>query len=202
MENEPLIIGVCHKAIQLTPKQLRKYSLRLEQIFENAKGKRRLFVEMAPHILESYKIGISSRNNAWNDGFFYRKMGNFIVENTEPFEVVVAAALKNGWKLIPLVSMSHIWRLERIQQPLASELNAAYNEMEKEAAAIVRKAKADQRDVIVMHPNHISGFLSHSKFSPRSVVFVSRPSRNMLPKPKSRLKRPSKIRQIRHKPKM
>ncbi len=136
---------------------------RLKRIFERAskeKKRRTLFIELDQELIERFtskEIGCQ-----------------------EAFHVAVNLAKGYGWKIVALDKRR---ATENLQWPLAPKLSKdellkrkhGYNLREKSWARKIRLQRAGENDFVVMHPNHVRGFLIESGIKGKKVVWIDRP---------------------------
>lgn len=105
----------------------------------------------------------------------------------EPFRWSVITARARGWRIIPLDRTdfrkmlfdqlsSEMWIPKRMGDS-SLEKYILYNLREKYWARVLERNNASSNDLVVMHPNHIRGFLIESHIPGRNVQWISRPDR-------------------------
>lgn len=144
MQQGPTLIGLQHLDFTLTSKLLSDASDKIVDFLAKAKmrkKKRTIFIEMRSEQLNNYieralskRLGFSKLN---------------------PFGITIAWALKNGWKVVPLdrfnvQALSHLAPPEYLNKNVRERLWA-------NKIAFGRTPKVF--DIIIMHPNHIWGFV-------------------------------------------
>jgi len=136
---------------------------KLEAFFEKAAVEaknRRLFVELDSELLNDYL----KKEIDFRDGFYK----------------AVRLAKKHGWKVVPLDKTSVV---EQFQSPLMLPLRKdflrrrylGYNVRERSWARKLKELKAGGSDFVVMHPNHVQGFLIETGIKGKNVVWIDRP---------------------------
>jgi len=214
---EPIVIAVKHISLLYTPwsigekaelhaarKELAKYLAKLARI----RAKRTLYIEGSQktveidlanreeqkEIVKRHLEAIKHPNIIYR--LNYQKPGEFY-PLPEPFQIAVLAAKRYGWEIKPLDSN------KRSDELIANIINkdnyltltyyAKLNLRERRWA--IKTKKASENDIIVMYPDHVSGFLQHSGISPKRVVWISKETRE------ARELRPSpeKVRRVREK---
>ena len=208
---EPIVIAVKHISLLYTPwsigekaelhaarKELAKYLAKLARI----RAKRTLYIEGSQKTVE---IDLANREEQKEivrkylrtpfRRSYHHPEGFYPVP--EPFQIAVLAAKRYGWEIKPLDSN------KRSDELIANIINkdnyltltyyAKLNLRERRWA--IKTKKASENDIIVMYPDHVSGFLQHSGISPKRVVWISKETRE------ARELRPSpeKVRRVREK---
>ncbi len=93
----------------------------------------------------------------------------------EPFEVAILAAKKHGWEIKPLDSKEITGKLTKGGCNDIESRYVGYDIRERKWA--IKTRRAGENDIIVMHPNHVSGFLKMSGINLKKVAWISKPRR-------------------------
>lgn len=181
MKKAPLLLAAYHPRKEVLDEfefnnKLKAGEKKIAEIFGRLaaeKKKRTLFVEMEAH-------GISRRDP--ESAFFDPVEGIF----SDPFTLAVQEAKKHGWRIEPLEQKetSEAERIARLRigykpegKALLEWRYAHFNCREKAWAGLIAK-KATEDDIVLIHPNHVKGFLTHSNLPREKVVWVHRPLPN------------------------
>lgn len=104
----------------------------------------------------------------------------------EPFAEAVRVAYSKGYKIVGLMSPSVTRFIDKVK-PLYRHFPSRRKEllkvtsyvnknlMEPFMAKRLAKHKPTSNDIIIMHPNHVKGFLAEVDFKPKSIKWLDRP---------------------------
>ncbi len=126
--------------------------------------KRKLFIELSPGKVQEILEYIRTHAQYTHISFM------------SPFEVAINLAVKNKWEI---VSLDAAWLnkiIMKIKETGKAELigYANHNHRERMWARKVRKL-AKPNDFVVMHPNHVEGFMKDAGYSGKRATFLSNP---------------------------
>lgn len=99
--------------------------------------------------------------------------------STESFDYFIKIAKKHGWQIIPLdraaVVEYKMFGKVRKTKDIALRKFVSFNLREKYWARKVLRMKPTKDDIILMHPNHVKGFLTYSGMSGKQVIWLNQP---------------------------
>jgi hypothetical protein len=100
----------------------------------------------------------------------------------DAFYVAVKLADKYGWKIVALDKKSITSKLQWQENPVLTENELrernfdTFNLRENMWTDILKDFRAGRKDFVVMHPNHVRGFLIESGIKGKNVVWIDKPA--------------------------
>lgn len=115
----------------------------------------------------------------------YLKIGKFTVNTADPFEMVVALADKKGWP-VKTLDKQVLRDLPGSTRNVLNQNRRAdvedyfqYNYRERYWGHLVRLRKIPPQDLIIAHPNHITGFAHEAGYSPDRAIWINNPRQGL-----------------------
>lgn len=174
MAVNPLIVAVNHPTNIVGEASLEQEYDKVIKMFASISGKksRRVFIEISPKGLQELK------SSGW-------------ARVPDPFLAAYFSARTAGYEIIPLDNnklhdIDSLGNYSRILRNLgeadAPKLFRYLNKnlREKYWAFKVKANKITSADVIVMHPNHVRGFLKESGLKPKFIRWINKPQKLMV----------------------
>lgn len=175
VESQPTVIALKHYRVIEKKEELTQTQERVQEYLNKlaaVKQQRRVFIELNEKVLESIRSGEYP----------------FI----EPFSTVVLTADEQNWTVIPLgrklitdvrstvvERTSRKFRFEGPNDPFDFQTIRYINQNLRERAWAhkIKMQKPGEHDLIVMHPNHVEGFLKETGHDPQKVVWINKPDK-------------------------
>lgn len=184
MPASPKVIALVHSTVPPNPFDIIYSSMAhdyLEEVASENK-KRRLFIEGPSAVIEAKIDRIKKIRHQSNGGDYFVR--DFSVNPQDPFEVALAEAIANKWEIIPMDKESHLKIYSKTWQndPMRISKTTRYvtmNLRERQWAATIKRLNAGKDDIVILHPDHVKGFLKMSGISKDNVTWLSHPERTM-----------------------